>query len=157
MLVQAGLASTTDEGRDIARLALSSGQAMDSFARMVHALGGPADFCERSQAYLPNAPVILEVSAPSDGYLAACDGRALGLAVVDMGGGRRKTSDMIDHRVGFDRILPLGSAIEKGQPIARVHAVSSQQADQAIRALLASYSIEANSSRPSPVIIERIA
>lgn len=156
MLVQAGLAATVAEGEGMARSALSSGQAMETFARMVHALGGPADFCERPEIYLPAAPVILDVPAPTGGYLAACNGRALGLAVVDMGGGRRQTSDTIDHSVGFDRILPLGTAIEKGQPIARVHAVSREQADRAKQALLASYRIEANPPASSPVIIERI-
>lgn len=156
MLVQAGLAATVAEGEQTARSALSSGQAMETFDRMVHALGGPADFCERPEIYLPAAPVILDVPAPTGGYIAACNGRALGLVVVDMGGGRRQTSDTIDHSVGFDRILSLGTAIEKGQPIARVHAMSREQADRAKQALLASYRIEANPPASSPVIIERI-
>ncbi len=156
MLVQAGLVPNLAEGENMARSVLSSGQAMETFARMVHALGGPADFCERPQTYLPHARVILDVTAPAGGYLAACDARATGLAVVDMGGGRRQTSDTIDHSVGFDRILPLGSAIERGQPIARVHAASREQADRAGQALLASYRIDANAPLASPVVIERI-
>jgi thymidine phosphorylase len=156
MLVQVDLASTVEDGRGMAGSALSSGRAMESFARMVHALGGPADFCRRPEAYLPKAPVILEIPAPAAGYLAACDARTLGLAVVDMGGGRRKTTDTIDHSVGFDHILPLGSAVEKGQPIARVHAASHEQAKRAGEVLLASYTIAASAPEPSPVIIERI-
>lgn len=156
MLVQSSLASTVEEGRDMARSALSSGRAMEIFVHMVHALGGPADLCERPETYLPKAPVILDVLAPVAGYLAACNGRALGLAVVDMGGGRRKTTDTIDHSVGFDRILPLGSAVEMGQPIARVHASSREQADRAGEAFLKSYTIAESALEPSPVIIERI-
>lgn len=156
MLVQSSLASTVEEGRDMARSALSSGRAMEIFAHMVHALGGPADLCERPEAFLPKAPVILDVLAPATGYLTACDGRALGLAVVDMGGGRRKTTDTIDHSVGFDRILPLGSAVEKGQPIARIHASSREQAKRAGEAFLASYTISESALEPSPVVIERI-
>ncbi|GGF93227.1 thymidine phosphorylase [Rhizobium wenxiniae] len=156
MLVQAGLASTVEEGRGMVGSALSSGRAMENFARMVHALGGPADFCERPEACLPKAPIILDIPAPAAGYLAACDGRTLGLAVVDMGGGRRKTTDTIDHSVGFDHILPRGSTVEKGQPIARVHAASREQAKRAGEALLASYTIAASAPEPSPVIIERI-
>jgi thymidine phosphorylase len=156
MLVQAGLASKVEEGRGMARSALSSGRAMETFARMVHALGGPADVCEHPEIYLPKAPDILDILAPATGYLTACDGRALGLAVVDMGGGRRKTTDTIDHSVGFDRILPLGSAVEKGQPIARVHASSREQAERAGKALLASYTIAESAPELLPVIIERI-
>ncbi|MNL62198.1 Thymidine phosphorylase [compost metagenome] len=73
-----------------------------------------------------------------------------------MGGGRRKTTDTIDHSVGFDRILPLGSAVEKGQAIARVHAASREQADRAGDAFLTSYTIAESAPEPSPVIIERI-
>lgn len=156
MLVQARLASTVEEGRGMALSARSSGRAMETFARMVHALGGPVDFCERPESYLPKAPVILDVLAPATGYLATCNGRALGLAVVDIGGGRRKTTDTINHSLGFDNILPLGSAVEKGQPIARVHASSREQADRAGEAFLASYTIAASAPEPSPVIIERI-
>ncbi|MCJ9672338.1 thymidine phosphorylase, partial [Neorhizobium sp. SHOUNA12B] len=52
MLVQAGVASNLAEAEERARLGLSSGEAMERFARMVHALGGPADFCERPDSYL---------------------------------------------------------------------------------------------------------
>lgn len=156
MIVQADLTTTLAEGEGMARAALSSGRALETFARMIDALGGPSDFCERPEAYLPKAPVILDILAPTAGYLAACNGRALGLGVIDLGGGRRQTTDTIDHSVGFDRILPLGSAITRGQPIARVHAASREQADHASRALLASYTIEATPPAPAPVIIERI-
>jgi thymidine phosphorylase len=156
MLVQAGLAATPAEGKRLADDALSSGRAMETFSSMVHALGGPADFCERPQIYLSQAPVIVDVPAPADGYLAACDARALGLAVVDLGGGRRHVSDTIDHRVGFSNILPLGSAVLKGQPIARVHATSVEQAGQAITAVLASYRMDEQAPQLLPVIVERI-
>ncbi len=156
MLVQAGLASTFHEGEEKARSVVSSGRAMETFARMIHALGGPSDFCERPETHLPKAPVVLDVLAPAAGYLAACDGRVLGLGVIEMGGGRRKTTDTIDHSVGFDCVLPLGSAVEKSQPIARVHATSREQADRASRALIASYTIDVNAPLAAPVIIERI-
>jgi thymidine phosphorylase len=156
MLLQARLVASASAGECLARQALSSGKAMEVFARMVHALGGPGDFCERPQAYLPQAPVMLDVEAPADGYLAACDARALGLAVVDLGGGRRKVSDAIDHRVGLSGFLPLGSRVAKGQPIARVHAASQEGAEQGAKAVLAAYRIDTEAPELSPVIIERI-
>jgi thymidine phosphorylase len=156
MLLQARLVASASAGECLARDALSSGRAMETFARMVHALGGPADFCERPLGYLPQAPVTLDVAAPAGGYLAACDARALGLAVVDLGGGRRKVSDAIDHRVGLSDLVPLGSSVAEGQPIARVHAASQSEAEQAARTVLASYRIEPEAPPLARVIIERI-
>ncbi|AYD03360.1 thymidine phosphorylase [Neorhizobium sp. NCHU2750] len=157
MLVQSGLVETVAAGESMARTALSSGRALETFGRMVHALGGPADFCDRPETYLPKAPVMAEVPAPADGYLAACDARAIGLAVVDMGGGRRQVSDAVDHRVGFSDMLALGSAVTKGQSIARVHATSRDEADIATKAVLSSYRIDAGPPALSPVVVERIA
>ena len=156
MLVQSRLSSDPVEGERLARAALASGRAMETFARMVHALGGPADFCERPAAYLPHAPVVVEVPAPCDGYLSACDARTLGLAVVDLGGGRRQVSDTIDHRVGLSGLLPLGSKVGKGQPIALVHAASDEAAAQAARTVLSSYEVGPAAPQSSPVVIERI-
>jgi len=99
---------------------------------------------------------VIDVMAPSAGYLAACDARALGLTVVDMGGGRRQVSDGIDHCVGFDRVIPLGSVVEKGQPIARVHAASREQAQHAAAAMVLAYRIHEKEPVHSPVVIERI-
>ncbi|SFA93056.1 thymidine phosphorylase [Rhizobium sp. NFR07] len=156
MLLQARLVASASAGECLARQALSSGRAMEVFARLVHALGGPGNFCDRPQSYLPQAPITLDVPAPADGYLVACDARALGLTVVDLGGGRRKVSDAIDHRVGLSALLPLGSAVSKGQPIARVHAASQEQAEQASKTVLAGYRIDTETPELSPVIIERI-
>ena len=157
MLVQARFASDPADGERMARAALASGRAMETFARMVHALGGPADFCERPTAYLLQAPVVLEVPAPHDGYLSACDARALGIAVIDLGGGRRQVSDAIDHRVGLSRLLPLGSKVAKGEPIAIVHAASEEAARQAVGTVLGSYEIALDTPKSWPVVIERIA
>jgi thymidine phosphorylase len=156
MLLQAGLVESASAGEILARTAVSSGRAMEIFARMIHALGGPADFCDRPEAYLPPAPISLDVPAPQDGYLGACNARALGLGVVDLGGGRRKVSDAIDHRVGLSGLLRLGSPVSQGQPIARIHAVSQEQAEQTARTVLASYRIDAHAPQLPPVVIERI-
>jgi thymidine phosphorylase len=156
MLVQCRLAKDVSEGERRASAVLASGEAMDTFGRMVHALGGPADFCERPRSYLQEAPVVLDVKAPDDGYLATCDARALGLAVVGLGGGRRKVSDGIDHRVGLSELLPLGALVSKGQSIARVHAASPDQAEEATRTVVSSYRMDPEAPRPGSPMIERI-
>ncbi|SMF39016.1 thymidine phosphorylase [Xaviernesmea oryzae] len=156
MLVQAGIAGSLAEAEENARLALESGEAMECFARMVHALGGPADFCERPNAYLERAPVRLRVPAPRDGYLAACDTRALGLAVVELGGGRKRAADPIDHRVGIDELLPLGMQVSEGEPIATVHARTEEDAERIAGDVARFCAIADVPPAAPPVVIKRI-
>ncbi|MCC2613277.1 thymidine phosphorylase [Neorhizobium sp. Rsf11] len=156
MLVLAGIADDRPEAEENARQVLASGEAMERFARMVHALGGPSDFCERPDAYLERAPVRLRVEAPQDGYLTACETRALGLAVVELGGGRRRAADAIDHRVGISELLPLGTRVSKGEPIAMVHAKTREDAERIAKDVARFYTIADTPPEPSPVVIERI-
>lgn len=156
MLVQAGSAATLDEGEVLAVAALSSGRAMEVFAKMVAGLGGPSDFVERPSHYLPSAPVILPVPAERSGWLTSCATRDLGMVVVELGGGRRKPSDRIDPSVGISDILPLGTKVEKGEPIASVHATSKEEAERAVKRIAACYGIADAATETSPVVLERI-
>lgn len=157
MLVLSGLEQdvATAEGR--AASALSNGAAAETFGRMVQALGGPADLMERPGASLAPAPVVRPVIAPQSGYLAACDTRNLGLAVIELGGGRRRPDERIDHRVGFDRLLPLGTKVEKGEEIGRVHAADAESATQGAARLAGLYRIAPEAPSPSPDILTRIS
>ncbi|MGY5807301.1 thymidine phosphorylase [Rhizobium sp. LEGMi198b] len=156
MLTQAGIAKTLVEAEAKAREALSSGKAAELFARMVHALGGPADLLDHPDKYLVAASVQKPVLASSDGWLAACDARAIGMSVIDLGGGRRHPQDKIDHRVGFSDILPLGTRVSKGDRIATVHAADEASAERAAADLAANYRIgDAAPVLPS-VIVTRI-
>lgn len=156
MLVQAGSAVTLDEGEALADAALSSGGAMEVFARMVSALGGPSDFVEKPSRYLPSAPVILPVPAENSGWLTSCATRDLGMVVVELGGGRTKPSDKIDPSVGISNILPLGTKVEKGEPIATVHAASKEDADHAAKKILISYEVGDVAIETGTVVLERI-
>ncbi|MCR6500563.1 thymidine phosphorylase [Shinella sp. CPCC 101442] len=157
MLVLSG--AETDRVRADAKAAkaLASGAAADVFARMVHALGGPSDIIENADAYLPSAPVIRQVIAAQSGYLSVCDTRGVGLAVIELGGGRSRPDDTIDHRVGFDRLLPLGTRVEKGDEIGRVHAANTEDAGRAAQRLAAFYPIAPEAPALPPDILTRIS
>jgi thymidine phosphorylase len=156
MLLQSGLALGAADAERQARQALTTGKAAEIFGRMVHMLGGPADFVERPEAHLPKAPVVIPVLASSTGFLSACDTRDLGLSVIDLGGGRRRPSDAIDHRVGFDRLLPMGTSVEKGAIIGRVHAADQASGERAAAALSRHYHLSETEPQISPVILRRI-
>jgi thymidine phosphorylase len=130
-----------DAGADKIEQAIASGQAMERFARMVAALGGPPDMAEDWHTHLPKAPVVGEVPAPTSGYISAIDGEALGLAVVGMGGGRRVETDRIDPSVGLEQVVTLGTRVNRGDPLCVLHAADEDSAEVAARAVLAAMTI----------------
>ncbi|AMM83356.1 thymidine phosphorylase [Martelella sp. AD-3] len=156
MICGAGLAETHADAKALADATLASGEAVECFGRMVAALGGPADFVEKSVAYLPKAPLIRPVAAPRSGYLAAADARALGIGVVTLGGGRIRSDTRIDHRVGFSGLLPLGTFVEAGAPLGLVHAVTAGACEAAMQTLRDAYAIEDEAPADRPLVIERI-
>jgi thymidine phosphorylase len=157
MLMTSGVAASPTEGADLARRALDTGAALERFGRMVHLLGGPADFIARPQAYLPKAPVILPVEAPRDGTLQSCNARDIGMEVIALGGGRTRPDEAIDHRVGFSGLKPLGTKMEKGEPFAFVHAASADQAEASRANLLKIYTIGDDALPERPVIVSKIS
>jgi thymidine phosphorylase len=156
MLILGKLAANETEARAKLQAGLDSGEAAERFSRMVAALGGPADLLERPDAYLEQAPVVVPAPALEAGFATATDTRALGLAVVSLGGGRRRPEDAIDFAVGLTNLAELGDAIAVGQPLAMVHARTQAAAEQAVREVQAAYKIGASKPAPNPIIYRTI-
>ncbi|MDO2438449.1 thymidine phosphorylase [Aeromonas veronii] len=127
MLISAGLASDERDARAKLQAELDNGKAAEIFGRMVTGLGGPADFMERYDAYLPKAAIVRPVFAANSGFVTAMDTRELGLAVVAMGGGRRAAGDKLDYAVGLTDFIRLGQSVDADKPIAMIHAQTEDQ------------------------------
>ena len=156
MLVTSGLAGNENEARTRLQRVLDNGEAAERFGRMVAAQGGPNDFVNRYDRYLPAATLSKPVFASQAGFISAMDTRALGLAVVALGGGRRRVSDAIDYSVGLTGMVRLGEPVQIGQPLATIHAASEDSWIQAAQAVRASITIAAQAPAVQPVIYRRI-
>nr|WP_314545633.1 thymidine phosphorylase [uncultured Massilia sp.] len=156
MLVVSGLAATDAEAHAKLQKALDSGEAAERFARMVTALGGPADLMDKPDAYLEQAPIVVPVPALEAGYAYATDCRGLGLAVVGLGGGRTRPQDTIDFAVGLTGLVELGTKLDAGQPLALVHARTQDAAERAVREVQAAYRISQQAPAPQPMIYKTI-
>jgi len=157
MLVSAGLAGSNAAGLTMARDALESGEATERFGRMVFDLGGPADFVASHARHLPHAPVQLAVPAPRGGFVSEIATRDVGLIVVRLGGGRTRPDDNVDPAVGLTGLLPLGTEVAKGDPLALVHARTKDEAEQAAASIVTAYGIgEVRTPATNPVM-RRIA
>ncbi len=150
-----GLAATQADALAMAEKALVSGAAAERFARMVAALGGPRDVL--NQPGLQTAPVVAPVSAPLAGYVAAPDVRALGLVVVQLGGGRVRAGDAVDARVGLSQVLPPGTRVAPGEPLALVHAADTDSAARAVQAVLQASRISDDAGAAGPVLAGRVS
>ena len=155
-LVARGLAPDLDAARAALQRALDSGAAAERFARMVAALGGPSNILETARARLPQAPTILDAPAPRAGFVTRIDTRALGMAVVELGGGRRDAADSIDPAVGLDNLAGIGAEVGPGRPLARIHARDAETAAAAARRLAAAYEIADIAPRREPAVKERL-
>ncbi len=159
MLRLGGLADSEANGRAKIELALASGAAAERFERMVAALGGPAGFIEKSAACLPHAPVRREVWPAQAGIVETIDARAVGLAVVTLGGGRTRPEDAVDPAVGFTQLARLRDEIGTGgsaRPLGVVHARSEAHAEAAARLLQQAYRLGAGAAPVPPLIHARI-
>jgi len=152
MLINTNLASDEKEAHKKIDQVLRTGLAAEVFDRMVAALGGPKNFIEKPWDCMTKANVIVEVKAAQHGYIAQMDTRAIGMSVVGLGGGRTAPAQQVDHTVGFDRILPLGVQVNRGEVVARVHANNEDDANRAIEQFTNALSYTEESPELPPVI-----
>lgn len=127
MILSAGIATTNQQAMRLARDALESGRAAEAFGRMVTLLGGPSDFVEKMKTCLPAAPLTRAVVSEHDGFVREIVTRDIGLAVVDLGGGRTRPQDDVDHGVGLTEIMPVGAEVHPGDALAVIHARTEDQ------------------------------
>lgn len=136
------------------RAALTSGRAAERFAAMVRAMGGPGDIF--APGTLPVATVTLPVPAPMSGYVTALDGIALGRVVVALGGGRSHPTDRINHSVGLDDTARIGQYVERGAPLAIVHATSHDAAMQAVGRVQAAIALTPEPPALPKLVLEQV-
>ena len=157
LLMRSGLVEDETRAKERVEASLASGEALVRFDRMVAALGGPLGFSENFTDSLAScAPVVREVLSPMAGFVSSIDTRALGLVVVQLGGGRTRSEDHIDLSVGLDHIVRLGDKVEAGDPFCRVHALSESSADYVCGMIGQAIIVSEEPVALSPTVIEQV-
>ncbi len=156
MLVSAGIAANAPDGAERMEGAFRSGRAAECFGRMVAALGGPVDFMENADRYLRHPPVRIAVMADETmahrcRHNLAFDARQIGLAVIELGGGRTHPADAIDHAVGLVNIA--GRDWDGVSPLCEILARDETSAARAKARVLGA--VEKGAGMP-PAVIEQI-
>jgi thymidine phosphorylase len=156
MLVSGRLAADTAEATRKLQAVLDNGKAAECFAKMVAAQKGPADFIENMDSYLPAPMLSKALYAEKPGIISAMDTRALGMAVVSMGGGRRQASDQIDYSVGLSEMAQLGDMADSQRPLAVIHAATEADWQEAAQAVTRAITLSETAPQETPVIYRRI-
>jgi thymidine phosphorylase len=141
MLMMGGLAEKPRLARGQLEAVLDDGQAAERFSSMVVMQGGPADLLEQPEKYLEKAPVTRPFESPTSGCIEFIDTRAIGMCVVELGGGRRRIEDRIDHRVGLSELRDAGETIHQGDPLAVIHAADEAGWQAAAKTLTAAITV----------------
>jgi thymidine phosphorylase len=148
ILVASSAIPSADEARKALAGHLDSGRALAKFREMVRTQGGDLD-APRHRAPVTN------ILAKNNGFVTAINVEQLGLAIIEMGGGRKKMVDQVDHSVGLEMLVRLGDRVERGQPLVRVFARPDKR-DLPVRMVDAAFQIGSQRPESIPLIAERI-
>jgi pyrimidine-nucleoside phosphorylase len=132
--------------------ALESGAAYAKFLEIVSLQGGDTEAVDDG---LPLAPKKLVLESPSAGFVTAFDGEAIGMALVELGGGRKKTSDKIDPSVGFHFHRFLGDKVSKGTALVDIYARDAKAGQLALEMLQSAITVGKQAS-PIPSLIRQV-
>ncbi|HYI75588.1 MAG TPA: hypothetical protein VEW90_09995, partial [Gaiellaceae bacterium] len=152
LLALSDLGIDTDEGRERAEQVLADGSARETYERWIRAQGGDPDVDA-----LPKAPVVAEVRAPRAGVVTRLAALPVGVAALELGGGRRTKDDEIDHAVGVVCSAKRGQTVETGQVLADVHARDEESAARAVEAVAAAYEIGDEAPPVKGILLDVVA
>jgi pyrimidine-nucleoside phosphorylase len=129
---------------------LRSGAGRQTFERMLAAQGG------HLEQGLPVAPVQVAVRAQRDGFVEAIDALEVGLSAIELGAGRVRKEDTVDHAAGFVIEAPVGAKVRAGDPLVTVHARSAELVDRVAARVLGAWRLSDSEVRRPPHVLARV-
>lgn len=157
LLVNANLFSAPKQAEENLLKNLYSGKALEIFAHMISSLGGPSDFVDKPEKYLPASPIKLPVFAKQSGYVTSMNTRNIGLSIINLKGGRTTPEQSINHSTGYTDFCQIGDFVDEKTPLAFVHALTQDDYNQAASALIQNIVISNKKPALSPTIIEVVS
>ncbi len=157
MLLASSIASDPDDARAKISTSLSDGSALEVFRQMVAAQGGDASVVDDPWSVMKKASNRIDVKAPRAGVVAEIDATGIGIGALELGGGRRQKTDVLDHSVGVEMHHGVGDTVAEGDVLATLLA-ADQGVDQAAKRVASAFIIEdaARPDTPTSRIIEII-
>lgn len=153
VLVLGRRASDLDEGRSLARKSIADGSALEKLRILVAAQGGDASYVDDVSRF-KRAKFREEIKTPRSGFVSQVNARTVGEASVELGAGRAKKGDPINHAVGFLIYKKVGDEVRGGEALCEVHADDAEKLQKAREAVLSAYQIGDEPIPPLPLFYE---
>ena len=139
-----------EEGRALAEKLLADGSAWNKFVELVEAQGGDVEMI-RQPDRLPRASIVRTITADRAGFIQSINALEAGLTSVDLGAGRAKKGDPIDHAVGIILHAKVGDRSEADQPLFTIHANDATKAQAAEDRLRQAVKFSQEAVQPLPL------
>ncbi len=133
--------------------AITSGKALERFARFIKAQGGDDKVCEKPQL-LPQAKYILPIKAKETGWVRSIDGRNIGYSLMHIDSGRKNLDSIIDHSTGIKIKPKVGDYINKNDIIGKVFCNNKEKGTQTANIVTSSYFISENKVSLEKIILK---
>ena len=156
MLLLGQQAASVEEGRAKIRQAIEDGRGLVQLRRLIEAQDGDASIVDDPNR-LPGAPETKDVAASASGWVQKIDARQIGLATIQLGGGRLKVEDRVDHRVGLEMLKKVGQRVQPKEPLVRLHVSENSRVTEAEEIIRQAYQIGSVAPQPDPLVWERIS
>jgi pyrimidine-nucleoside phosphorylase len=150
MLVLGGRAADLESARKLAEAVVTNGSAFEKFRQLVAAQGGDVSYVDQPEK-MEKARLAESIPSPESGYLSEIHARLIGEAAVDLGAGRARKNDPVDHAVGFEILHKVGEYVNAGEPLFIVHANDAEKLKRAKDAVLAAHSFSQKAVDPLPL------
>ena len=126
MLVQANCAKDLEDGRKKLHVAIESGAAFEKFVKMIEAQGGDISYILHPEKF-EVAKNLIEIHAEEEGYVKSLDALDIGIASMQLGGGRETLEDVIDMSAGIMLNKKIGDYVKKGELLCTLHTNKSEK------------------------------
>lgn len=153
LLVLGKRAADFNEGLLMAEKSIANGSALEKLRTLVQAQGGDVSYVDDVSKF-ERAKYLEVVNAPRSGFISQVHARIVGEASVELGAGRSKKTDSIDHAVGFLIHKKVGDKVQQGEALFEIHANDEKKLAVARKAVLSAYEFKDEFVSPLPLFYE---
>ncbi len=127
-LLTVGMAKNEQEATAMVQKVIDNGSAAEYFEHLIALQSGHANFLKDYAKLMPEAPICVDLFADHEGIITMQDSRALGIAIIMLGGGRKTSGQKLDHAVGLANVKTIGEHVDAQTPLMQIHARTQEDA-----------------------------